>query len=429
MAVALSLIAILTLRSQQSDAILPYWCLRCGDLWPIDGLLNAALFAPLGIGLGILGQRVITSAALAAGVSIAIELLQRYLVSGRLASIGDIVGNTGGALAGALIAAHALPLARPASGAARRLAAAWALGWLALTAAASSAMRLSIHPRDLWGQWAPDLAHLDQFRGNILNGTLGPDPFPWLRAADSYRLHAILVADRVEVTATIIPDAPTGRVAPILSIFDAASDEALLLGQKGTSAVFRMRTRAADYGLRSPEAVLDDAFPALAGVARPLTLLATRRGSVLRLATGAPSGSAPEVTTELGPATAWMTLLPSSAAIPPLRLALTTLWLPVLLAPAAYWMSASDLRRRWLLAAATTVLVAGLSAIPLVLRVAPAGIATWLGAISSAGGAYAVGAALRRRWRRGDDDHSGHAIVANRGENLGAAGRSGGHQP
>lgn len=374
----LAAIAFLTLLRGDKGVVLSHWCFTCGSLWLTDFLLNGLLFLPLGVALQLLTRSVAAATLIGGAVSLWIELSQRFLLEGRVASTGDLFSNTAGTLAGAAITAFAATLLSPEIRTARRLTIPAAGLWLAILASASAGTQRSFGDRELWGQWAPELGHLDHFRGNLLNGTLGTDPFPWNRADDSHRLRASLMSDAVDVTATVIPAMPTARVAPVLSIFDASYAEILLLGQRGTDAVFRVRTRSADYGLLVPEVVLRGIFPGWFA-SSPLSLMATIRGSTLAVSgERARESQSRTVALGLGPAVAWMMILPPSR-LPALVVALlTAAWPGIALLPGAYWLGAAKLSARLRWGIASVVIATGLGVIPVTLHVAPAPATTWV---------------------------------------------------
>ena len=100
-ALGLVAIAILTLRpvptQAAASASTPLLCLVCGSNGGADVFLNLLLFAPLGVGLRLAGWRWRSVVATAALVSFAVELLQFTVVTGRDASLSDLVTNTTGA--------------------------------------------------------------------------------------------------------------------------------------------------------------------------------------------------------------------------------------------------------------------------------------------------------------------------------------------
>lgn len=80
----------------------PAWCIVCGTRGLADFLGNILLFVPLGLALAALGWSWWRVALAGTLLSVGIEALQVFVVTGRDASIGDVLGNGLGALAGAL---------------------------------------------------------------------------------------------------------------------------------------------------------------------------------------------------------------------------------------------------------------------------------------------------------------------------------------
>jgi VanZ family protein len=87
----------------------------------VDVFLNLLLFAPLGAGLRLAGWRWRSVVAAAALVSFTVELLQFTVVTGRDASLSDLVTNTTGAAVAAALAARWRAIVLPAPRAAARL--------------------------------------------------------------------------------------------------------------------------------------------------------------------------------------------------------------------------------------------------------------------------------------------------------------------
>lgn len=386
------LIALLTLGPEAGNPILPQWCLKCGSLWLADGMLNALVFLPLGAGLALVAGP-FRGAALGAASSIAIEVLQRFVIPGRYASLGDIVSNTAGAVLGGLVAVCWIRMVHPRARLARVLSLGSGAAWLLTIGFFNWTMQPDIPQRPLWGQWAADLPHLARFPGRLLTGTLGEQPFPWSRVADSHRLRAQLLADQLTLAALVVPDGETRALAPILSIFDQAQWQVLLLGQDGRDAVLQMRTRASDVGLWSAEAVLDRAFPA-GGVGAPLLIEASRAGPLMTLRAAAPAGTFHRSSeTRLGPALGWTLLLPPSHAPALVGTLLTASWIGLLLLLPAYWTGATRCRGQAVIMLA--VALAGMVLLPRAQSVSIPPPSTWLVGGILAGAAWVAG------WRYG----------------------------
>jgi glycopeptide antibiotics resistance protein len=69
----------------------------------VEAVFNALLFAPLGATTRLFGFPQWATAAIAASVAVAIEMIQLFVLAGRYAELQDIVANTLGAWAGWVI--------------------------------------------------------------------------------------------------------------------------------------------------------------------------------------------------------------------------------------------------------------------------------------------------------------------------------------
>jgi len=335
---SLLLIGLLTLIPDPVGAAraaeTPLWCLVCGSLGGVDVLLNILLFVPLGIGLGLAGFSWRRALVLAGLLSCGIELLQMKVVAGRDASLGDVLTNSIGGGLGALLAAHWRRLVMPEPGFARRLTLEWALFLFAVWMGTAAALTPTWPLGTPWyGQWAPELGHLDTFPGRPLLITAGGEPLLPGRPIDQGRLEDAIVSSPSLAFRAVLGDAPDG-LAPVAAIHDQWRREVILLGQKGDELQFRVRMRATSLRLRNPIAALPggmagapgDTVDAEAALRNGAFELASRNGNVVK--------------TRRIPLTAswgWTMLLPWNYALGPEVHFLTALWVAGLLAVLAHW--------------------------------------------------------------------------------------------
>src|SRR2546422_9314486 len=98
LALTLIAIAVMTLYPAPDDVVAveraTFWCLICGELGLVDVLLNLLLFVPYGVALFLLGIPWRKASILILASTIAIELLQLTMVSGRDASLSDVLTNS-----------------------------------------------------------------------------------------------------------------------------------------------------------------------------------------------------------------------------------------------------------------------------------------------------------------------------------------------
>ena len=259
-AVSLLAIAFLTLRPTEQVPTVPVFCLACGPLGGVDLVLNVILFVPLGIGL--LWRTGSARAVFVIGlvIPIAIELLQFRVISGRDASLGDVVANFVGTALGAWIATHLSSwwrlVERPAARAGIRysLFASATLLYLALLLQPGR----SFDPYAV--QWARVLHYTDAFTGTLNWAVLNSKS---LKPAQLLRPIISSDSELTRLTASIGvsgPIRPTRRRAEILRIGNQQS-EAMLLGQRDSTILFRAFTRAERLRLRSPLIALPLATP------------------------------------------------------------------------------------------------------------------------------------------------------------------------
>src|ERR1051325_2403630 len=99
-------IAALTLMPAAPFDAMPFdhWCLLCGSEGTADFVANILLFVPLGLGLGFAGVSWRRATVIAAAASTSIELAQYFIITGRFATLGDVVSNTIGGSLGAMMA-------------------------------------------------------------------------------------------------------------------------------------------------------------------------------------------------------------------------------------------------------------------------------------------------------------------------------------
>ncbi len=394
LAAGATLVALLTLLPHPGQEELvratPPTCLVCGELGGVDVILNILLFVPFGLGLGLLGLPWPVAAAAGLGASGLVEVLQMKVVAGRDASLSDLITNTAGSILGLALSRNWRLLVLPPHRAAAGLMATWGLAWLALAAATGAGLHPVPTSATWYGQWAPELGHLDRFRGDVLSARAGESPLPPGRWDDTPTWRERLTRPEFSITATVRSGPPPTRLAPIVSVFDADQREVLLLGQWGDDLVYRVRMGPARLRLRNPAVRLPHGLGAPPG--SELRLEGGTRGARYVLASDGPGG---RLARELpfSPHWTWAMLLPYDYALGPEAGALTALWLLGLLVPLGWWGARSGRAGPW---AAALLLLAGVAGVRAGLGFEPAPAGEWLGA----GGGLALGLLLARAARR-----------------------------
>ena len=216
------------------------WCVVCGARGIADGLLNLALFVPLGWALGANGRRPKDALAIGLLLSGGIEIAQIFLPN-RFPGIGDVLYNGAGACLGALLWAAGAGWLRPAARHPGRRVRAW--GGLGLAAILSVPLLLApaLPPGRYMAHWAPGLEGYDVFRGRLLDariaggavrqGTVTPrDSIP----------RRLLEGTTVELSFRVGP-APK-NLAPIFTLTRGERVQTLLIGVDDRDVIVRYRT-------------------------------------------------------------------------------------------------------------------------------------------------------------------------------------------
>lgn len=250
-----------------------------------DATLNLLLFLPLGAGLTLAGVP-ISAVVLAGGVvSGAIELAQRWWIPGRYASAADVAANVLGVVLGVLLVRSWGRRARWWPILARPLAVVVVLGWFLGGYVAQPAIP---SPFPWHAVMAPPLdggGFLGRVESVRLQGdALAPGPVPGVP-----KLRARLMASRKTLlSATIISGPLPARPATILEVVvGTGTNPFLLLVQDGTTLRAYQRTGLSWVGLPGPWIVLRRGLPAAPGDTIHVRLEGTRRHLRLVAASGA----------------------------------------------------------------------------------------------------------------------------------------------
>ncbi|MFI5210168.1 MAG: VanZ family protein [Gemmatimonadales bacterium] len=356
----------------------------------MDVLLNLLLFAPLGLGLGLLRVSRPRAGVLIFLATGTIELLQATVIVGRDASLSDLLTNSTGGLAGYWLAGHWPALVLPGVMASRRLAWASLGSWLVLWVLTATLLGLSPPALPWWSQVAPRGVTPADYPGRVQRVTVnGQAVFEGRMTAPNAILDG-LAADTAVIDVVTIAGGTTEDLASIFIVYNQGEEEAILLGQNGSDLVFRERRRAADARLRGPVIALTGAM------GRPgdtLALRAVIRGPSLFLRAVDGSDTVQD-SLRLTASVGWVLLLPGFFGLGSMARIGSSAWLLGTLFPAGYWARRAGLwngpgGRTWWLAAGCAVLM-GLWGTALFWNAAPA---SPLEALAAAAG-LAVGAAV-----------------------------------
>ena len=235
-------------------------CLFCAARATADAIANVVAFAPVGMGLRFAGVGAWTAIAIAAGISAMIETLQMF-VPGRDPGLTDMLTNTAGGAAGALVASHLSGrswIAQPylARGTlAMRAAALTVLAWTATGWLFGPSFRATDR---YWGQWNPVLESMPPYEGQVLTASIGGEFVP------PHELKIDGLAARMErgemVRVRVAVGPPPPSTSDIFSIADADGRRVLMIGADGVDAILRYQTRSALWRLDQPHVRIEGAF-------------------------------------------------------------------------------------------------------------------------------------------------------------------------
>jgi VanZ like family len=355
-------------------------CLLCGERGAADALRNLLLFAPLGVAIALCGWRGVGAVLAPMLLSLAVETAQIW-IPGRDPSLGDVVFNTVGAAAGFAAIRVSVLWLRPAARSGRLLMLSALLGLVGVCGAAGFLLRPDLPASTYWGQWTPQLGHLEWYRGRIHSVTLGPLELPDGQLARSDMTRALLLA-RAPLVVHAVAGPPVPALGSLFSIADNWPREIMLLGPYRDDLIFRLRTRASAARLEQPDLRVTGM---LSGIAPGDSLNVTVRanGNGYCVAVNGRESCGLGFTLGRG----WGMLAFPEALSSRQRTLLDCVWTACLLLPLGFWLTG---RTTGLLAMAAAAATLGL--VPIAAGLMPTPPGEWMGAAAG----LALGLALRR---------------------------------
>ena len=219
--------------------------------WLADGARNLILFAPLGAALWATGRTRRSALAIGFGISLTIEILQ-LMIPGRFSALLDVGFNTLGTGLGVGLASFWPELSRPSAERARALSLGAAAASISLLLATAWLLQPIFPTTHYYGGWTPDLAHLEQYPGEVLEARVGTIPIPAAGPAPDTKAVRTALADGEPVFVRAVTGAPPSALAPLVTIHDEHQREILLLGLEGDDLLIRQLLRAVPFGLENP---------------------------------------------------------------------------------------------------------------------------------------------------------------------------------
>ncbi len=361
----------------------PLLCLICGDYGGADVAANLLLFLPLALGLRLSGQSWGRTVLVCGLLSFTVELLQLRVVSGRDASLSDLLTNTTSAAIGATLGGFLPRMVAPRPRAAGVFLASGTALLLILLSASAWLLTPWMPDGPVSSGWAHVAPGFDVFAGGVeivhLNGApMPPDGAP----ADPAALRRRLAAGSFVLEADVISGVPVDYRSWIYTL-RVRSDRALTLTQFERQARIDVPARALGFRLFLPAVSLPEGLPERTGV--PVRLTASGREGRVRL-TSDYAGRERSVELTISPAYGWIMVLPFDLASGTRVRWITALGLVLAVLPLGFW--ARHTGRPWVaLAGLVAALVLALAVIPAAAGFPPVHWSEWLaGALGAAGG-------------------------------------------
>ena len=398
---ALAAICVATLTPTPGTPSTSFWCIVCGDRGVLDFSANVVMFVPLGFALMLATERRWSSVLACMATTFSVELLQVSVVSGRDASLGDLVANTLGGGIGVALATWRAVFLFPRPAGARRFAVAWAVIFAAVCGLTSAGLRPSTIPRSIWVQWTPPRRGFEPFTGRLLAFDLNRIDLPLGFPDKSLGVDRVLRGDAWQATATIA----TEQLQPRRSVIARIAEEFTVLvslEQSGLGVSCMQKTKAGEFKFRSPKVVLENALPLGNGEAPSIVRLqCIREGGTLAAAV-----DGRRETLRLSPGLGWLLASPLDIGLGRDLWWANALWLAALTLPLGYWGAvawASDSvnrsRRLMTSIGLGSALIVGLVLAPLTAGISVAAGREWASALCGLTLGYVLSSLARRRRR------------------------------
>ncbi len=352
-----------------------------------DVIYNILLFVPLGIGLALTGAPIARIAAWSGFISALIEAMQWAWIPSRYATLGDIVANTAGALAGGLLLRLSTRALLPSRQYARVASYLSALVWVIVNIGAGAMLRLDVPATPTWwGQWAHTFPTTVPLNGQVLAMTFDGLPIPDDALPNTAEIKSRLRArgSRLSVMATVT--APSRGRAQVAALTDGNGNLITAVELEGCTLRLVDRRRGETIGFRMLALNLAERCP---DASDTLAITTTSTHGIMAMEVRSQAGSVSD-SLPVTPAAAWRLLAtaPRHISHPELW---GTIWIAFFLVPLGYWSTFGWASRS--VAALLAVVVAGTGAMYLsaavfglawplwseVAAVGSGGLAGWLG--------------------------------------------------
>ena len=399
--VMLALILVATLTPVSGPPVTTsFWCVWCGQYSLLDILANVVMFVPLGFALAIATDRRWSNVLACFVVTTIVELLQIRVISGRDASLSDILANTLGGLVGVELGLRRLLFLRPSARSAIRLAVGWCVVIAAVCGLTVAGLRPAHVPRSLWVQWTPPRPSFEPFTGRLLDFQIDGIDLPLGYPSPSLGIDRLLEGSEWQTVTTVSTEGIQRRRSIIARI---AEEFTVLVSveQLGWDFGCLQKTRSSDFNFRSPKVAVRDVFLLTNNESSSVTLTCGRNQGTLVAA----AESKREVL-RLSPSLGWLLVGPFDVSVNDSVLWVNALWLVALTFPAGYWFGwigtgARAIRRQRGLTIfiAAAALVFGLTIAPTLGGTSRATAWEWTAALLGLAIGAVTSALVQRWWR------------------------------
>lgn len=316
-------------------------CIVCGALGGADIIQNVVLFLPLGIGLGMIRASLPFSLMVVITTTTGVELVQATVLTGRFASLGDILANTAGGMLGIWLGRRDEWWHSPPPAAQRKLVLGSLAAALLLLVAATAAIRPAVTPPPLTIQVAPVEPHGERFMGSVLSMALGD------QVVMTGRLHAAadsaIRSGGTTLSFRMVSGPKAEFESSIIAIVDRSNRRVVRVSQDEANAVLEVQVAGSAVRVRSPRVVLRNALPQAAGdtVRIDAELSSWRLGLTVSTA-----DARMDRRLTLRASTAWIPLYPFAYNKDAGVTRVSLLWLAALLVPTGYWSGSGRVTER-----------------------------------------------------------------------------------
>ena len=326
---SVTIIAVATLPPTSAANSPSGLCIVCGERGGADAFLNLLLFVPLGVAFRLFHLKLLVAVLGGAALTFAIELAQLALISGRDASIADLLWNTLGVVVGYAIIAELPELIKPSIKTARALVIAWTALLIALPFVFAFALTPSVTADTYYWQWTPELGGEHEYEGELIEATLDGNPAPRWNSPHSEALEAAIA--RGTIGLRFVAAEPVPRRTTLFAIASERNRHLVRISIIGRDIAINVRRHSRDARFDYPIVRIRDG---LRGVSAGDTvhLRITRNPGLMRLAVNehAPRDVATRVSH------AWTVLYAGTDGSPHEAL-LSKIFLVGLLLPLGYW--------------------------------------------------------------------------------------------